>query len=437
MSSTQTFFPSNAPRGMVYALVDCNNFYVSCERVFAPRLQGRPVVVLSNNDGCIIARSEEAKTLGIAMGEPFHKREPFLRREGVNVFSSNYPLYGDMSARVMEALSRFTPHQEIYSIDECFLGFVPAPDADLLCTARHIRETVRQWTGIPVSVGLAPTKTLAKIANRCAKKDPASKNVCLLGDTTTIKQTLARTDVEDIWGIGRRYARFLHTRGVDTGLDLVRMPRDWVRNHLTVVGLQTVLELDRQPCFVLETTPAPAKSIVCSRSFGRRIRDKQALGEALARHIQRAAERLRAKGLLAHTVRVALETNRFQPGPQYAARRCQTLFHPTDATPALHKAAQGLLDVLYRSGFAYQKIGVTLLELVPHNHRQASLFPPAAAETGRQRDLMRTVDHLNTVYGRDTVTWAASGLGPQQWHMRQNHVSPRYTTAWDELPCVG
>ena len=149
------------------------------------------------------------------------------------------------------------------------------------------------------------------------------------------------------------------------------------------------------------------------------------------------AERLRAKGLLAHTVRVALETNRFQPGPQYAARRCQTLFHPTDATPALHKAAQGLLDVLYRSGFAYQKIGVTLLELVPHNHRQASLFPPAAAETGRQRDLMRTVDHLNTVYGRDTVTWASSGLGPQQWHMRQNHVSPRYTTAWDELPCVG
>lgn len=418
-----------------YALVDCNNFYVSCERVFAPRLEGRPVVVLSNNDGCIIARSNEAKALGIEMGEPAHKRLPFLRRHGVCVFSSNYPLYGDMSARVMRALSRFTPDQEVYSIDECFLYFA-APPAELLNTARRIRRTVRQWTGIPVSIGLGPTKTLAKIANRRAKKDPATEGVCLLGDTAAIEQTLARTAVEDIWGIGRRYAHFLHTRGVETGLDLVHMPQDWVRSHLTVVGLQTVLELNGRPCFPLEPMPAPPKSIVCSRSFGRRVRDKTVLREALSCHIQRAGERLRQHGLLAANVRVHLETNRFRPGPQYAVDQAQALPYPTDTTPELQQAAQSVLDHLFQSGFAYQKIGVTLLGLAPRTRYQGHFFAPEKARQHRQRALMRTIDHLNAAYGRGTVKWASSGLGPRPWHMRQNQLSPRYTTAWEELPQV-
>lgn len=436
MASTTCSSPVAAPQSQpCYALVDCNNFYVSCERVFAPRLEARPVVVLSNNDGCIIARSNEAKALGIEMGEPAHKRLPFLRRHDVCVFSSNYPLYGDMSARVMRVLSSFTPDQEVYSIDECFL-YLALPPADLLRTARRIRHMVRQWTGIPVSIGLAPTKTLAKIANRRAKKKAAAQGVCLLQETAGIENTLAQTSVGDIWGIGRRYARLLHSRGVDTALAFKCMPREWIRNHLTVVGLQTALELDCQACFPLEPTPPPPRSIVCSRSFGRRIRDKTVLREALSCHIQRAGERLRHNGLLAATVRIHLETNRFQPGPQYAVAQAQTLPYPTDSTPELQHAAQRLLDHLFQSGFAYQKIGVTLLGLAPRTRCQGHLFAPEKHHQAQQRALVHTLDHINATYGRGTVKWASSGLGPRPWHMRQNHLSPRYTTAWEELPQV-
>lgn len=418
----------------MFALADCNNFYASCERLFAPHLEGRPVVVLSNNDGCVIARSNEAKALGIGMGEPAFKRQTFFATHGVRVFSSNYTLYGDMSARVMRVLDGFSPDVERYSIDEAFLLF-RAIDSDTLVRIAHdIRETVLKWTGIPVCVGLARTKTLAKVANRIAKKAPESGGVWLLERPDEIERHLARVDVADVWGIGRRYARFLKASGVNTALDLERAPQDWVKKHLTITGLHTKLELGQVPCIPLEEHPVPAKSLVCSRSFGIRISELTSLEEALSSHVQRAAQKLRARKLLAGAVQVFVETNRFQDDPQHFGHACRTLPTPTSFTPDLHASALGILRTIYREGFKYQKVGVMLLELVPEGRRQLTFMEPTRDQKREHKALMTVLDTVNAVYGRDTMFLGASGLGPKPWLMRQERRSPRYTTCWAELP---
>jgi DNA polymerase V len=419
-----------------FAMVDCNNFYVSCERVFEPALDGKPVIVLSNNDGCVIARSNEAKALGIGMGEPAFKRQAFFATHGVRVFSSNYTLYGDMSARVMRVLDGFSPDVERYSIDEAFLLFRAIDNDTLVRVAHDIRETVLKWTGIPVCVGLARTKTLAKIANRIAKKSPDSGGVWMLERPDEIERQLARIDVADVWGIGRRYARFLKASGVNTALDLEQAPQDWVKKHLTITGLHTTLELGQVSCIPFEENPIPAKSLVCSRSFGTRITELPSLEEALSSYVQRAAQKLRAKRLLAGAVQVFLETNRFQDDPQHFGHACRNLSIPTSFTPDLHAAALGILRAIHRSGFKYQKVGVMLLELVPEGQRQLTFMEPTHGQKREQKALMAVLDTVNVVYGRGTLFLGASGIEPKPWHMRQERRSPRYTTRWDELPVV-
>lgn len=414
-------------------MVDCNNFYVSCERVFDATLEGRPVVVLSNNDGCVIARSNEAKALEIAIGDPVFKRKDFFARHGVRILSSNYALYGDMSARVMQVLARFSPDVERYSIDEAFLRSpARAPDG-LRSLAEDIRRTVQRWTGIPVCVGMARTKTLAKIANRLAKKTPGSGGVWLLDDPADIEARLAQVAVDDVWGIGRRYASFLRARGIATALQLARQPHDWVRRHLTIGGLHTVMELGGEPCIPFEENPPPARSLLCSRSFGERVADLGSLEEALSTHVQRAAEKLRKKGLRAGAVQAFLETSRFRPEEYFAHSGCQALAAPTAYTPELHAAALRILRAIYRRGHAYQRIGVLLLDLVPEGARQLT-FWDLDAEQPRHQALMQALDKVNATYGRGTLVLAAAGLGAKSWHMRQERRSNRYTTRWAELP---
>jgi DNA polymerase V len=365
------------------------------------------------------------------MGEPAHLRRDFFARHGVRVFSSNYALYGDMSARIMRILAGFAPNTEVYSIDECFLRVRGLDSPALLDLARAIRRTVGDWTGIPVGVGLARTKTLAKVANHLAKQ---GDGVRLLEDETDIDAVLARTDPGGIWGIGRKSARYLSARGVQTALDLKRQPDDWIRRHLTVTGLRTALELRQIPCIDLEDPPPPARSLVCSRSFGVLVESLESLEEALSDFVQRAGEKLRRKGLLAGAVQVFLETNRFQPGPQHAPGRCQTLPSPTSDTLALHETALAILRGIHKPGHRYQKAGVILLDLSPAKGRQLS-FLESEGETKRRREaLMRVMDRVNATHGRGALTLAASGLGKKEWHMRQEHRSPRYTTAWAELP---
>jgi DNA polymerase V len=424
--------PVNRSRDFM-AMVDCNNFYVSCERVFDPSLEGRPVVVLSNNDGCVISRSNEAKALGIRMGEPVFKRKEFFAQQGVRILSSNYALYGDLSARVMQVLARFSPEVEAYSIDEAFLQFHSLSSRQLRSTARTIHRTVRQWTGIPVCVGLARTKTLAKIANHLAKKAPAAGGVWMLDEAADIESRLDRLAVDEVWGIGRRTTKFLNSRGITTALQLSRQPLDWVRRRLTVTGLHTVMELKQMSCIPFEEAPPPAKSLVCSRSFGRRVTDLNGLEESLSTRVQEAAAKLRSRRLVAGAMQVFIETSRFGPGAFYANSGTCTLEVPTSDTVTLHAAALRLLRGLFLPGVAYKKTGVMCLDLQPEGARQLTFGDVVPAARPRKA-LMQVMDRMNATYGRGTLSLAAAGLGAKSWHMRQEHHSPRYTTRWADLP---
>ncbi len=415
------------------ALVDCNNFYASCERMFQPALRGKPVVVLSNNDGCVIARSNEAKALGIAMGEPWHVCRKRVDTQGVIVRSSNYTLYGDMSARVMRTLAGFTPELEVYSIDEAFLdlrGFGSRLDAH----ARELRRTVLQWTGIPVSVGIAATKTLAKVANRRAKKDPACGGVCVLLDEAAIDNQLAGMELGDIWGIGGRLARKLQALGIGDALALKRADARFIRERFSVVLERTQAELRGIPCIEIEEAPPDRKSIMVSRSFGQMIETRAEMEEAVATYVMRAAEKLRRQHLACGRVVVFVMTNRFRPqDAQYAREQAVQLGAATADTGRLIAAARRGLAALWRDGFRYKKAGVMLLDLLPAASVMGGLFD--WPDDSRSRARMRAVDVLNRRYGRDTVTFAASGIR-RAWRLRREHVSPRFTTCWEELLTV-
>lgn len=418
-----------------FALVDCNSFYASCERVFVPSLTGRPVVVLSNNDGCVVAQSAEAKALGIDMGKPAFQCRALFKRHNVAVFSSNYTLYGDLSSRVMSTLARFTPNLEVYSIDEAFLDLDGMP-RDVVDYSRHIRETVGKWTGIPVSVGIGPTKTLAKVANRTAKKDASHGGVFHFAACLDPDALLERFPVEDVWGIGRRYAAMLARYGVVNARQFRDLPRDWVKRKMTVGGLHTQLELRGLPCLALEEIVQARKSAVSSRSFGRPVVSLEEMREALAMHVSRAAERIRSERLVANGVTVWIQTNTFIEGePQYANSAFTALPVATAHTGGILKHALPVLAGIFCTGFRYKKIGVMLSGLERQGNRQLSLLEPTPADGGKGDRLMTAMDAINARFGRDTLRLATCGL-EQPWKMRQAKRSPRYTTAWDELPVV-
>ncbi|MBC8158593.1 MAG: Y-family DNA polymerase [Alphaproteobacteria bacterium] len=425
----------------VFALVDCNNFFVSCERVFAPWLEGRPVVVLSNNDGCIIARSNEAKALGIAMGEPLFKAHAEIRRHGIEVYSSNYPLYGDMSARVMNALQAFTPDIELYSIDEAFLSLAGFEKRGLTSYGRDIRTAVRRWTGIPVSVGIAETKTLAKIAGHIAKKSHDAGGAFTIDDEATRRRVLAKIPVGDIWGIGRRWAKMLNAHAIETALDFHDTPETWVRKRMGVTGARTLLELRGVACLDLENQTPDKQTIRVSRSFASPVESRRVMRESVAAFAARAAEKLRRDGLVCEVINVFAATNRFGPkGDYYRGTASAAPPAPSNHTADITRAAMAAFERVYRPGQQFKGAGVMMLGLARAENVQTNLFaPPDAAADERKQRLMNAFDAVNAKIGRGAVRYGATGVaerGRRGVYTVQNRRSPRYTTSWSELPIV-
>ncbi|HOH79730.1 MAG TPA: Y-family DNA polymerase [Candidatus Cloacimonadota bacterium] len=416
----------------VIALVDCNNFYVSCERVFDPSLEGKPVAVLSNNDGCMVSRSAEIKALGIPMGAPGFKYEGLVRQHGGTLLSSNYALYGDMSARVMETLSHFAPEVEIYSIDEAFLVLTGLRLKDLEEYGRKIRKTVTQWTGIPVSVGISTSKTLAKVANHWAKRVPGFKGSLALMDEDRIAKALQKTPVGEVWGIGRQYEKFLIQNGINTAWQLRNANEKFVDHYMTVVGHKTVLELQGFSAIEIDEVPSPKKSIVVSRSFGKQVESLAELEEAVSTYITRAAEKLRVQDSVAGRMMVFLSTNRFKEGPQYSNSLQTVLSPPSAYTPDLIRIALELLRELHLPGFEYKKAGVMFSEIIPSGDVPLSFIETNYLDD-RRKVLMDTVDKINRRSGRDTVFYASSGV-KKEWQMKRARLSPAYTTRWSDLP---
>ena len=415
----------------LFALVDCNNFYVSCERVFQPSLQGKPVVVLSNNDGCVIARSEEAKALGVPMGLPFFQMRERFPHPPIEVYSSNYALYGDMSARVMTLLKQFSPQVEVYSIDEAFLNLADCESKDLNAYGQVMRHVVQQWTGIPISIGVGPTKTLAKLANRLAKRAADAQGVMDLTALRHQHQALAATSVQDVWGIGRSYTRLLQANGIGTALALRDADERWIRRRMGVVGVRIVWELRGVSCLPLDLSPPPRKSVTVSRSFGRPITTLTEMREAVAAYTTRAAEKLRRHRLAASMLTVFLTTNPFnEREPQYRNRIRMTLPVATNDTAELIAYALAGIERLYEDGYRYKKAGVLFTGLVPAHQIQMNLFD--ARDRERAQIMMAALDRINQQMGTGAMQYAAAGLKPR-WIMKRSRMSPRYTTKWDEL----
>lgn len=422
------------PPASLFALVDVNNFYVSCERVFDWRLIGKPVVVLSNNDGCAVARSNEAKALGIKMGAPWFLMKDLVRQHGIIGLSSNYTLYGDMSARVMTILADMAPRQEIYSIDECFLDLTGFRDR--LAHAREIKARVFRWTGLPVCVGIGPTKTLAKLANCVAKKRPGYEGVCDLAALTDSERTdiLESIDVSEVWGIGAKLTVKLDALGITTARGLRDADAGSLRKSFGVVVERTIRELRGTSCLQLEQVSPPRQEIMCSRSFGKEITEYEELRESLLTYVSRAAEKLRRQQSVAGRLMVFAHTNPHKKVPQYARQQIVPLPYPTDDTLLLTRAATAGLQRIFLPGYRFKKSGTMLMELMPKAQRQSTLFENAAQLEQLDR-LNATMDRINTRYGRNTIAVAGAGIG-KAWKLRAENRSPPYTTDWNQLPTV-
>ncbi|VAY89054.1 DNA polymerase V, subunit C [mine drainage metagenome] len=419
------------------ALVDCNNFYASCERAFNPKLEGKPIVVLSNNDGCVVARSNEVKALGLPMGVPWFQIEKMAKRHGILAYSSNYALYGNMSARVMQLLSQFSPQQEIYSIDECFLGLAGFEHWDLIAYGQKIRRRIKQGTGIPVSIGIATTKTLAKLANHVAKKREGYGGVCDFGrfSPRELDDLLKSLPVSEVWGVGRKLTPRLETLNIRTVQELKHADPRWIRQQFSITLERTVAELNGLPCIELEEESANKQQIISSRSFGRPVETLENLREAVSSYMSRAAEKLRAQHSVAGIVGVHIQTNPFNPeAPQYHPSQVVPLVKSTDDTRYLTQAALHGLQHLYRSGFKYKKAGVVLMALEAKATLHPTLFDDPAAEARSSR-LMKVMDTINHRMGQDTLKLASSGI-ENSWRMRRGFKSPNYTTHWAEIPQV-
>ena len=420
----------------IFALVDCNNFYVSCERLFSASIQNKPVIVLSNNDGCVVARSNEVKKLGVKMGQPVFEIKNLIEQHNIVLFSSNYSLYADMSDRVMQLLATFASEVEVYSIDESFLNLSHVSLESLQEYGEEIRATVWQFTGIPVSVGIATTKTLTKIATEIVKKQTGYLGVLSIAQMSEaeLDELLEGISVEDVWGIGHRYAAALRTRDIYTAKDLKYTDPHWIRRHLTVVGARTVLELRGISCIPLETKVKPKKGIMSSKTFGRPIDQLQELEEAVANYTARAAEKLRDQDSLVLCINVFIQTNVFQKdAPQYSKSLSKMLPFPTAFTPDLISAALEALHSIYQPGYSFKKAGVYFSKIVSQESIQFDLFGNFTVEGHvKKTKLMCVVDLLNRLLGRDTLFFGAQGIS-REWKMRQERRSPRYTTQWSEL----
>ncbi len=418
----------------IFGLVDCNNFYASCERVFRPELRGRPIVVLSNNDGCVIARSNEAKALGIPMGEPFFKVKPLIARHGVVVQSSNYALYGDLSNRVMTVLSQFTPETEVYSIDECFLDLSGFNGRDLTTYGQEITKTVQKWTGIPVGIGIGHTKTLAKLANHIAKKSPKANGVLDLSASPYIDKALEVTEIGDVWGIGRRWAKRLKGYGIYTAKDFRDQSQGWVRKQMGVVGARTHAELRGISCIDLEAHATDKQTTAVTRSFGKVLTSFEALREAVLTFSARASAKLRGNDLVAGQVSVFIRTNAFREDQeQYSPSATIDLVPYSNDTRMVQNAALRALVQIYRDGLAYKKAGVILLDLVRSQTAPRDLF--TASPSKEDHDLMRAIDYINTGLGGGLVAFGQLRKD-KSWYVTRNHGSPRFTTSWGDLKRV-
>lgn len=415
----------------MFAIVDCNNFYASCERVFNPKLEGKPVVVLSNNDGCVIARSNEAKVLGIKMGDPAFMIEEFIAKNNIHVFSSNYALYGDLSERVMNTLATLVEEMEIYSIDEAFLNLHGFDYLNIDAYVRNIRKTVKQWTGIPVSIGVAKTKTLAKLGNRFVKKEPRTNGVAILDSAKKIDYVLNHTPVEDVWGVGRQFTKLLNKHNIKTAMQLTQAPDAWIRKEMSVVGLRTVHELRGIPCIDLELHRPDKKNICNSRSFGSLTQDIEVLKEATANFAARCAESLRRQKSCAKLLTVFVTTNRFRTQDnQYVNSKVVELPTASNSTPELiHYAHEGL-KTIFRPGFNYKKAGIIVSGIVPSNQLQQSFFD--TIDRTKHAKLMNVMDQLNSKIGRDHLRFAAQGF-ERRFRLRQEKLTPNYTGKWDEI----
>ena len=414
------------------ALVDCNSFYASCERIFNPKLLGKAIVVLSNNDGCIITRSTEAKALGIKMGEPYFKAKKIIEENNVKVFSSNYSLYGDISQRVMEILLGFSPDVEIYSIDEAFLNFKGFRNYELSKYCKYIKKMINQWVGIPVSIGVGSTKTLSKIANHLAKKNDDYEGVCVLKDKKLIDEALNKTEIGEIWGIGKRMSKFLRNHNVYTAKQFTHLNRNWVRKNMGLFGEKTQLELQGISCLDVDLTPTSKKSCCVSRSFSRPIEKIEELKESIANYGSRVAEKIREESLIAQSMSVFVLTNHFNKREkQYSNSIKLQLDYPTNNSMLIVKRAVEGIDRIFRQGYRYKKAGIILYEL----HNSSSVRGLLDYDRPRSEFLMKSLDEINYRYGNSTLKIAAEGI-QKNWCMQRKKISPCYTTRFNEIMVV-
>ena len=416
----------------MFCLVDCNSFYASCEQVFRPDLRNKPVVVLSNNDCFIVARSAQAKAMGIGDLQSVFDIQSWLEQQNVAIFSSNYPLYGDLSARVMETLHLFSSQMEVYSIDEMFLYLEGHKAESLDSYGRQIKQTVYQHTALPVGVGIAPTKTLAKLANRAAKTIPKCQGVCVLDTPQKWDWMKRRTPVNKIWGISSRFSARLAELNIHTAMELASADPKYIRRHFNVCVERIIEELNGHACLALEEIPAVKKQIYCTRSFAQKLKQPRPILDAISLYVARACEKLRAQQSLAASLQVLLYSATYEAN-YYNSNRVVQLPYPTDDTRLISAIARSVVYHLIKPGVAYMKAGVGLLDLSSKKHQQLDLFHPGQSlKTDR---LMQAMDKINQTYGKNSIYIAAEGVH-KKWAMRQAYRSPSYTSRWTELPVI-
>ena len=417
----------------MFALVDCNNFYVSCERVFKPSLQGKPVAILSNNDGCVIARSDEVKALELPMGAPAFKYKSFFKQHKVEVFSSNYPLYGDMSSRVMRILEQFTPEVEVYSIDEAFLQFKGFDNYDLEAYGQAIRNRILKWTGIPTCVGIAPTKALSKVANKIARKFPKETAGVYVIDTEQKRlKALKWTPIEKVWGIGYALSKRLAEKQCKTAYDFIQLPDLWVRKSFSITQWKLKKDLEGVPKIEMEQIKNK-RVIATTRSFETTLTELSDLKERISTFASSCAEKLRRQNSSCHVLVVFLRSNRFKTqSPQYRVSRMVSIPFPTNSSLVLSSSAVKAITSIYKKGIHYKKAGVILTGIVPTYNRQMQLFDH---EDARHQPLMSAIDHINKKYAAPKLKLANQDLA-RTWKMRQAHLSPQYTTNLNDIITV-
>lgn len=417
----------------MFGLCDCNNFFVSCERAFDPSLEGRPVVVLSNNDGCVVSRSNEAKAIGIKMGQPLFQIRDLVNRENVKVCSSNYHLYGDMSQRVMMTLKQRVPAIEIYSIDEAFLQLDGIPTERLKTFGEELARTVKRNTGIPVSIGISHTKTLAKVASKLCKKYPKLNNACLMHRDEDIRKVLEKFPIEDVWGIGRRQTKMFKECRIATAAQFRDLPEEWIDNRLNITGKRTWLELKGTPCIDFSHETADKQSITVSRSFSKELYSIDELHETITTFAGIATEKLRKQKCVAQELQVFILTNRHREDqPQHYECGQVQFATATDSTLEIVKAATATLAKIYRKGFGYKKSGIRLSRITPATAVQGSLFD--SVDRPKHKKLMAAIDRINAEMGRESVKLVSQGTLTD--HTNREHLSPQYTTRWEDIMVV-